>query len=144
MVQTRRHRTQIDEDTLDLRLQEKIFLITFALMIIFLVSLYMLPLTISGIIALILLSSTVYFYKKHKDFYSLRDRGQRTWCITISMYISLILTLLCACYFAKDDVLAWDYALVFLFGFMFFTYMVYRTLSPSMVVGNKRQRVKTR
>ena len=30
----------------------------------------------------------------------------------------------------------------FLFGFLFFTYMAYRTLSRSMVVGNKRVRVK--
>lgn len=143
MANQRTRRRTLDEAAIDLRLQEKIFLITFGLMILFLVTLYVsVPVFIPGVIALVLLAETGYFYKKHHDFYKLRDRGQRTWCVTISMYISLLLTLLCAYYFSRDGVLEWDYALVFLFGFMFFTYMVYRTLSPSIVIGNIRQRIR--
>lgn len=140
---SRRHAAGIDENALDLRLQKKIFLCTFSCMVLFLVSLYLAPtVIIPAILGVILLTTTGYFYYKHKDFYKLRDRGQRTWCVTIAMYISIIVTIACAYYFAKDGTLTLDYALVFLFGFMFFTYMIYRTLSPSMVVGNKRQRIK--
>ena len=45
-------------------------------------------------------------------------------------------------YYSQHETLTDEYALVFLFGFLFFTYMAYRTLSRSMVVGNKRVRVK--
>ncbi|MCH4188545.1 MAG: hypothetical protein LKF74_03645 [Megasphaera sp.] len=127
----------------DLRRQEYIFLWTFTLMIAFLVSLYVqISMTLSVVIAAVLIISTVALYIKYRHFYKLRDRGQRTWCVTISMYSSLILTLGCACYFTLDAPLTEEYALVFLFGYMFFVYMVYRTLSPSMVTGNKRQRIK--
>lgn len=142
MAKSRNRRPVVDEDARDLRLQEGIFLATFALMVLFLVTLYVIPPFVPGVIAVILVIATVVLRYKHKDFYVFRDRGQRTWCVTISMYISLVLTILCAWYFAKDGKLTWDYALVFLFGFMFFTYMVYRTLSPTMVVGNRRQRIK--
>lgn len=142
MAKPRNRRPVVDENTQDLRLQEGIFLGTFALMVALLVTLYVLPPIVPAILAIILIVTTAVLRKKYKDFYTYRDRGQRTWCVTISMYISLILTILCAWYFAKDGALTWDYALVFLFGFMFFTYMVYRTLSPSMVVGNKRHRIK--
>lgn len=142
MASVRQRRPRVDDDTRDLRLQEKIFLVTFALMVLFLVTLYVLPLPVPIVLAVALVASTVYFHRRHADFYKFRDRGQRTWCVTVSLYISLVLTLLCAYYFSQDGHLTWDYALVFLFGFMFFTYMVYRTLSPSMVVGNKRQRIR--
>lgn len=142
MATVRQRRASVDDDKYELRLQEKIFLVTFALMVLFLVTLYVFPLSIALIPAIALVGSTVYFQRRHADFYKFRDRGQRTWCVTISLYISLVLTFLCAYYFSKDGHLTWDYALVFLFGFMFFTYMVYRTLSPSMVVGNKRQRIR--
>lgn len=144
MVRPHNRRLQEDaENKKDLQLQKNIFLGTFALMIIFLVSLYLqISLAFSGVVAAVLLISTVVIYVKYKDFYALRDRGQRTWCVTISMYASLLLTLGCAYYFTQDAPLTEDYALVFLFGFMFFTYMAYRTLSPTMVVGNKRWRIK--
>ena len=143
MVKPRNRQPALDEATIDLRLQEKIFLVTFIFMVLFLSSLYasttyIIPAILFGCLT----GTTTYFYRAYKDFYKLRDRGQRTWCVTISMYISLVLTILCAWYFSKDGLLTWDYALVFLFVVMFFTYMVYRTLSPSMVVGNKRQRIK--
>ncbi|MCH4179044.1 MAG: hypothetical protein LKF47_04150 [Megasphaera sp.] len=130
------------EEKKDLRRQECIFLGTFMLMIVLLVSLYIrINLILSGGIAAILVISTVVLYIKYKAFYKLRDRGQRTWCVIVSMYSSLILTLGCAYYFMLDATLTEEYALVFLFGYMFFVYMVYRTLSPTMVVGNKRQRI---
>lgn len=138
-----RHSQEATENAHDLRLQKNFFLGKFTLMIVFLVSLYLqISLVFSGVVAAILLISTLVMYMKYKDFYTLRDRGQRTWCVTISMYASLILTLGCVYYFTQDAPLTDDYALVFLFGFMFFTYMVYRTLSPTMVVGNKRHRIK--
>ena len=138
-----RHLQEDTENKKDLKLQKNIFLGTFTLMIIFLVSLYLqIGLIFSGIVAAILLISTGILYIKYKDFYTLRDRGQRTWCVTVAMYASFILTLGCVYYFTQDAPLTDDYALVFLFGFMFFTYMVYRTLSPTMVVGNKRRRIK--
>ena len=143
MVKSRHRQTFVADDQEDLKLQSRIFLITFVLMVLFLITLYVpVPIFLPIIIAIILLGCTIFCRQKYKDFYRFRDRGQRTWCVTISMYISLILTILCAYYFAKDGSLTMDYALVFLFGFMFFTFMVYRTLSPSMVVGNLRQRIK--
>lgn len=143
MVKTRHRQSVVADDQEDLKLQSRIFLLLFTLMILFLVTLYVsVPLFVPIIVALVLIGVTLFFRKKYKDFYTFRDRGQRTWCVTISMYVSLVLTILCAYYFAKDGALTLDYALVFLFGFMFFTYMVYRTLSPSMVVGNIRQRIK--
>ena len=86
--------------------------------------------------------STIALYVKYREFYAVRDRGQRTWCSVLSMYASLLLTLGCAYYYSQHEKLTDEYALVFLFGFLFFTYMAYRTLSRSMVVGNKRVRVK--
>lgn len=132
-----------DDSSRDLKRQEGIFLSTFALMILFLVSLYLsLPAAVPIVLAVVLVAWTVAMYIKFHEFYKMRDRGQRTWCVTISMYASLILTLACAWYFTQDAPLTDEYALVFLFGFMFFTYMVYRTLSPTMVVGNRRIRYK--
>lgn len=132
-----------DDSSRDLKRQEGIFLSTFALMILFLVSLYLsLPAAVPIVLAVVLVAWTIAMYIKFHEFYKMRDRGQRTWCVTISMYASLILTLACAWYFTQDAPLTDEYALVFLFGFMFFTYMVYRTLSPTMVVGNRRIRYK--
>ena len=121
MVRPRnRHLQEEQENRTDLRLQKNIFLGTFTLMIVLLVSLYLqISVIFSGIVAAVLLISTGIMYVKYKDFYTLRDRGQRTWCVTISMYASLLLTLGCACYFSQDAPLTEDYALVFLFGFMF-------------------------
>lgn len=141
MARNRNRRTAAEEEeSQDLKRQERIFLLTFGLMIILLVSLYLGLYPISTIAAVVLVASTIGFYIKHKEFYKMRDRGQRTWCVTISMYLSLIVTIGCAWYFTKDAPMTMDYALVFLFGYMFFVYMVYRTLSPTMVVGNKRRR----
>ena len=116
MVRPRnRHLQEEQENRTDLRLQKNIFLGTFTLMIVLLVSLYLqISVIFSGIVAAVLLISTGIMYVKYKDFYTLRDRGQRTWCVTISMYASLLLTLGCACYFSQDAPLTEDYALVFL------------------------------
>lgn len=101
---SRRNRPAVpDDSSRDLKRQEGIFLSTFALMVLFLVSLYLpLPVAVPIVLAVVLV----------------------------------------AWYFTKDAPLTDEYALVFLFGFMFFTYMVYRTLSPTMVVGNRRIRYK--
>ena len=129
MAQKRKDRRQqaVDDPKEELRLQEYIFLWTFLLMVLLLVSLY---LQINPIVpaaaGVVLVVSTIALYVKYREFYAVRDRGQRTWCSVLSMYASLLLTLGCA----------------YLFGFLFFTYMAYRTLSRSMVVGNKRVRVK--
>lgn len=132
-----------DDPKEELRLQEYIFLWTFLLMIVFLVSLYLQISTIlSAAAAAVLIISTGILYMKYREFYAVRDRGQRTWCSVLSMYASLLLTLGCAYYYSLSEPLTDEYALVFLFGFMFFTYMAYRTLSRTMVVGNKRVRVK--
>ena len=141
---SRRNRPAVPDDSnRDLKRQEGIFLSTFALMLLVLVSSYLpLPLIVPIVLAVVLVTWTIAMYVKFHDFYKMRDRGQRTWCVTISMYASLILTLACAWYFTKDAPLTDEYALVFLFGFMFFTYMVYRILSPTMVVGNRRVRYK--
>ncbi|KMO86588.1 hypothetical protein AB840_07200 [Megasphaera cerevisiae DSM 20462] len=143
---TRNHTTRnaaMPEDRADLRRQTYIFLWTFTLTILLLISLYLqLSWPVTGGAALLLTASTMALFIKYKDFYALRDRGQRTWCVTISMYCSLILTLSCAYYFSLDEPLTLEYALVFLFGYMFFVYMVYRTLSTTMVVGNTRRRIK--
>ena len=112
-------------------------------MVLLLVSLY---LQINPIVpaaaSVVLVVSTIALYVKYREFYAVRDRGQRTWCSVLSMYTSLLLTLGCAYYYSQHERLTDEYALVFLFGFLFFTYMAYRTLSRSMVVGNKRVRVK--
>ncbi len=132
-----------DDPKEELRLQEYIFLGTFTLMIALLVSLYLsLSPVVPVSLSVILIGSTIVLYGKYKDFYKFRDRGQRTWCSVLSLYGSLILTLACALYYSQTEPLTDDYALVFLFGFMFFTFMAYRALSPSMVVGNKRIRIR--
>jgi len=113
------------------------------LMVILLIALYLqMDMILIGGITTILILSTLGLYIKFRNFYSMRDRGQRTACITISMYASLILTLVCAYYYVQDEPLTQEYALVFLFGFFFFTYMVYKSVSRYMVVGNKRQRFR--
>lgn len=145
MAQKRKDRRQqaVDDPKEELRLQEYIFLWTFLLMVLLLVSLY---LQINPIVpaaaGVVLVVSTIALYVKYREFYAVRDRGQRTWCSVLSMYASLLLTLGCAYYYSHHEKLTDEYALVFLFGFLFFTYMAYRTLSRSMVVGNKRVRVK--
>mgnify|MGYP001179373285 FL=1 len=145
MPQKRKDRRQqaVDDPKEELRLQEYIFLWTFLLMVLLLVSLY---LQINPIVpaaaGVVLVVSTIALYVKYREFYAVRDRGQRTWCSVLSMYASLLLTLGCAYYYSQHERLTDEYALVFLFGFLFFTYMAYRTLSRSMVVGNKRVRVK--
>lgn len=131
------------EDKADIRRQEGIFLCTFGLMTLLLVSLYFqLNILAIGIVTAALIVSTIVFSIRYKEFFSMRDRGQRTVSILISMYGSLILTLVCAWYYTQDEPLTVDYALVFLFGFFFFTFMVYRSISRYFVVGNKRQRIK--
>jgi hypothetical protein len=139
----KRHDPFAEEDNLDLKRQKFIFLWTMMLMVILLIALYlqMDMILITGITTILILS-TIGLYIKFRNFYSMRDRGQRTACITISMYASLILTLICAYYYVQDEPLTQEYALVFLFGFFFFTYMVYKSASRYMVVGNKRQRFR--
>lgn len=136
-------RTYEEEDKQDIRRQEGIFLCTLFLMVLLLVSLYFqLSFPAIAIVTAALILSTIGFYIHFKDFFSMRDRGQRTVSVLISMYGSLILTLICAWYYVQDEPLTLDYALVFLFGFFFFTFMVYRSISRYFVVGNKRQRIK--
>ena len=136
-------RTYEEEDKQDIRRQEGIFLCTLFLMVLLLVSLYFqLSVLAIGIVTAALILSTIGFYIHYKEFFSMRDRGQRTVSVLISMYGSLILTLICAWYYVQDEPLTLDYALVFLFGFFFFTFMVYRSISRYLVVGNKRQRIK--
>lgn len=136
-------RTYEEEDKQDIRRQEGIFLCTLFLMVLLLVSLYFqLSVLAIGIVTATLILSTIGFYIHYKEFFSMRDRGQRTVSVLISMYGSLILTLICAWYYVQDEPLTLDYALVFLFGFFFFTFMVYRSISRYLVVGNKRQRIK--
>lgn len=136
-------RTYEEEDKQDIRRQESIFLCTLFLMVLLLVSLYFqLSVLAIGIVTAALILSTIGFYIHYKEFFSMRDRGQRTVSVLISMYGSLILTLICAWYYVQDEPLTLDYALVFLFGFFFFTFMVYRSISRYLVVGNKRQRIK--
>ena len=136
-------RTYEEEDKQDIRRQEGIFLCTLFLMVLLLVSLYFqLSVLAIGIVTAALILSTIGFYIHYKEFLSMRDRGQRTVSVLISMYGSLILTLICAWYYVQDEPLTLDYALVFLFGFFFFTFMVYRSISRYLVVGNKRQRIK--
>lgn len=136
-------RTYEEEDKQDIRRQEGISLCTLFLMVLLLVSLYFqLSVLAIGIVTAALILSTIGFYIHYKEFFSMRDRGQRTVSVLISMYGSLILTLICAWYYVQDEPLTLDYALVFLFGFFFFTFMVYRSISRYLVVGNKRQRIK--
>ena len=136
-------RTYEEEDKQDIRRQEGIFLCTLFLMVLLLVSLYFqLSVLAIAIVTAALIFSTIGFYIHFKDFFSMRDRGQRTVSVLISLYGSLILTLICAWYYVQDEPLTLDYALVFLFGFFFFTFMVYRSISRYLVVGNKRQRIK--
>ena len=136
-------RTYEEEDKQDIRRQEGIFLCTLFLMVLLLVSLYFqLSVLAIGIVTAALILSTIGFYIHYKEFFSMRDRGQRTVSVLISMYGSLILTLICAWYYVQEEPLTLDYALVFLFGFFFFTFMVYRSISRYLVVGNKRQRIK--
>ncbi|WP_301860957.1 hypothetical protein [uncultured Megasphaera sp.] len=141
--QRMRHHDEVQEDVLDLQRQKYIFLGIFSLMLLVLISLYLNagPVSVSLAIAALIIV-TLALSIRYKDFYRLRDRGQRTKCVILSMYASLILTVACGYYFSLEQTLTDEYALVFLFGFLFFTYMVYRTLSPSMVVGNRRMRVK--
>ena len=148
-MEKRRRRAErealIDEDKADLQKQIGIFLWTMTWMVILMVGLYM-GLNHTAIISsvVILLVSTIGLYIKFKDFYEYRDRGQRTLCVVISMYCSLALTLVCVYYYVKDEPLTQDYALVFLFGWFFFMYMLYKSFARYMVVGNKRQRFRTR
>lgn len=141
-----RHRTPLDyeaEDKQDIRRQEFIFLSTFFLMVLLMVSLYFqLSLLAIGAVVVALLASTVGFCIHYRTFFSMRDQGQRTESVLISLYGSLILTLICAYYYTQDQPLSLDYALIFLFGFFFFTFMVYRSIARYFVVGNKRQRIK--
>lgn len=124
-------------------LQVSIFLWTLFLMIILLAAFFFqMPVAASAVINAVLLSSTLVLRIKFKDFYKFRDRGQRTWCATCALYASLCLTGGCIYVYNQSAEMTWDYALVFLFGFLFFTYMAYRSLSPTMVVGNKRTSIR--
>lgn len=91
---------------------------TFILMVLLLLSLYLSISTVAIVlIVAALLASTIGYYIHFKEFFSMRDRGQRTLSVLLSLYGSLILTLLCAYYYTQDEPLSLDYALVFLFGF---------------------------
>ncbi len=138
-----KNRQPHDDEPREIRRQSAIFLGTLALMLVFLISLYVSvrPVFSAGL-AIILLVSTIGLYIKYRTFYALRDRGQRTWCAVISLYVSLVCTVACAYYYSLNESLTNEYALVFLFGFLFFTYMIYCTLSRTMVVGNKRIRIR--
>ena len=59
------------------------------------------------------------------------------------LHASLFLTLGCAYYYLQDSLMEPDIAAVFLFGFFFFAYTVYRSASRTMVVGNKRRRYRS-
>lgn len=135
-----RHRDyDISNPQRDLHLQIGIFLWTLLLMIILLTGFFFqTPVTVSATVGGVLVFSTIVLYIKFKRFYTLRDRGQRTWCAVIALYISFILTSGCLYVYGQTEVLTWDYGLVFLFGFLFFTDMAYKSLSRTMVVGNKR------
>ena len=134
---------QVDEDKNDLRRQVGISLWVMVWMIIVMVSFYLeLGAVAFGSSAAILVVSTIGLYIKYRQFYDLRDRGQRTLCVTYAMYASLILTLICAYYYTQEEVLTPDYAAVFLFGWFFFTFTLYRTMARYMVVGNKRARFR--
>ena len=78
---SRRNRPAVpDDSSRDLKRQEGIFLSTFALMVLFLVSLYLpLPVAVPIVLAVVLVAWTVAMYVKFHDFYKMRDRGQRTW-----------------------------------------------------------------
>lgn len=142
MARTRnRERRRIEEETekKEIHTQELIFMSTFILIVLLLLSLYLSISTVAIVlIVAALLASTIGYYIHFKEFFSMRDRGQRTLSVLLSLYGSLILTLLCAYYYTQDEPLSLDYALVFLFGFFFFTFMVYRSISRYIVVGNKR------
>lgn len=132
----------MDEDKSDLQKQVGISVWVMIWMVVVMVALYLQLGTVAiASSAAILVISTIVLYIKFKDFYDLRDRGQRTLCVIIAMYGSLILTLICAYYYVQDEVLTLDFAAVFLFGWFFFTFTVYKTAAPYMVVGNKRQRI---
>ena len=111
-----RHRTPLDyeaEDKQDIRRQEFIFLSTFFLMVLLMVSLYFqLSLLAIGAVVVALLASTVGFCIHYRTFFSMRDRGQRTESVLISLYGSLILTLICAYYYTQDQPLSLDFSLV--------------------------------
>lgn len=108
MAQKRKDRRQqaADDPKEELRLQEYIFLWTFLLMVLLLVSLY---LQINPIVpaaaGVVLVVSTIALYIKYREFYAVRDRGQRTWCSVLSMYASLLLTLGCAYYYSQHETL---------------------------------------
>lgn len=147
MSKDRRRRNYYDEaeeDKCDVRRQSAITLWTMLWSVLLLVSVYFqLSIVIIATAALILIASTGLLYVKYKDFYHDRDRGQRTLCMTISLYASLLLTLGCAYYYLQDSPMEPDIAAVFLFGFFFFAYTVYRSASRTMVVGNKRRRYRS-
>ena len=133
------HRDHIHDSKQDLHLQIGIFLWTLILALLLLCEFFFsLPLYGMVATAFILIISSLFFKVKYKDFYTYRDRGQRTQCAVIALYISLLFTGTCLYLYSRSTELTWDYGLVFLFGFLFFTNMAYQTLSRTMVVGNKR------
>ena len=77
---SRRNRPAVpDDSSRDLKRQEGIFLSTFALMLLVLVSSYLpLPLIVPIVLAVVLVTWTIAMYVKFHDFYKMRDRGQRT------------------------------------------------------------------
>ena len=137
-LMSQRHRDHIHDSKQDLHLQIGIFLWTLILALLLLCEFFFsLPLYGMVATAFILIISSLFFKVKYKDFYTYRDRGQRTQCAVIALYISLLFTGTCLYLYSRSTELTWDYGLVFLFGFLFFTNMAYQTLSRTMVVGNK-------
>lgn len=98
-----RHRDyDISDPQRDLHLQIGIFLWTLLLMIILLTGFFFqTPVTVSATVGGVLVFSTIALYIKFKCFYTLRDRGQRTWCAVIALYISFILTSGCLYVYGK-------------------------------------------
>jgi uncharacterized membrane protein YecN with MAPEG domain len=143
MVKTSRklqHEAWVAEDKKDTQRQSTITLWIMVLLVALMVALYFQagP-VITAIIGFLLSFSTVALHFKYKEFYRTKDRGQRTRCMIISMYVSCILTVACAYYYTLDTELTFDFAAIFLFGFFFFAFTVYRSLSRSMVVGDIQQ-----
>jgi len=97
---------------------------------------------ISGI-SILLISSLLFLGHNYRDFFRYRDRGQRTYCLLVSMSISVIVTLGCAWYFIEKYTMDTEWGLLFIFGFLFFAFTLFNSLSATMVKGNIVFRKKT-
>lgn len=90
---------------------------------------------LSGI-AILLIAALIFLRYHYSNFFQYRDRGQRTYCLLISMVISLIVTLGCVWYFIKKYVMDPEWGLLFVFGFIFFAFTLFNSLRTTMVKGN--------